>query len=101
MLTKEKKNKAVLSAAFFVVVGITIITSGAFTSTSINAFASTSNDVFIVSSDSGAEVKTMELRAVKENGEVRKVSSFAITTENVVSVERDGKVTVFSATSAI
>jgi hypothetical protein len=96
VLTKEKR-KAVLPAALFVVVGIMIITSGAFTSTSSNAFASTSNDLFIVSSDSGAEVKTMKLKAVKENGEVRKVSTFAISIENVVSVQRDGKVTVFSA----
>ena len=96
MLTKEKR-RAVLSAAFFVVVGIMIITSGAFASTSINAFASTSSDVFIVSSDSGAEVHTMELKAVKENGEARQVSGFAISIENVVSVERNGKVTVFSA----
>jgi hypothetical protein len=95
VLTKEKE-KAVLSAALFVV-GIMIITSGAFASTSIDTFASTSNDLFIVSSDSGAEVKTMKLRAVKENEEVRKVSSFAISIENVVSVQRDGKVTVFSA----
>jgi hypothetical protein len=38
----------------------------------------------------------MKLKAVKEDGEV-KVSGFAITKENVVSVQRDGKVTVFSA----
>jgi hypothetical protein len=95
VLTKEKR-KAVLSAALFGV-GIMIITSGGFTSTSINTFASTSNDLFIVSSDSGAEVKTMELKAVKENGEARKVSSFAISIDNVVSVERNGRVTVFSA----
>jgi hypothetical protein len=96
MLTKEKR-RAVLSAALFLVVGIMIITSSAFASTSINAFASTSSDLFIVSSDSGAEVHTMKLKAVKENGEVRPVSGFAISIENVVSVERNGKVTVFSA----
>jgi hypothetical protein len=39
----------------------------------------------------------MKLKAVKENGEVRPVSGFAISIENVVSVERNGKVTVFSA----
>jgi hypothetical protein len=95
VLTKEKR-KAVLSAALFVV-GIMIITSGAFASTSINTFASTSNELFIVSSDSGAEAKTMKLKGVKENGEARKVGRFAISIENVVSVQRDGKVTVFSA----
>ena len=94
MLTKEKR-RAVLFSALSVVVGMMIITSGAFASMSSNTFASTSSDVFIVSSDSGAEVKTMELKAVKENGEVRRVSGFAITIDNVVSVERDGKVTVF------
>src|SRR5215216_5707024 len=70
-------------------VGMMIISSG--------AFATTSSDLFIVSSDTGAEVKTMKLKAVKEDGEVRKVSGFAISIENVASVERNGKVTVFSA----
>src|SRR5215204_163069 len=64
---------------------------------SSGAFATTSSDLFIVSSDTGAEVKTMKLKAVKEDGEVRKVSGFAISIENVASVERNGKVTVFSA----
>jgi hypothetical protein len=76
VLTKEKKRKAVLSAALFIV-GSMIITAGAFASTSINAFASTSNELFIVSSDSGAEVKTMKLKRVKENGEARKVGSLS------------------------
>lgn len=49
--------------------------------TSSGAFASTSGDVFIVSSDSNSEVKTMELRAINENGEVRMVSDFTISTE--------------------
>jgi hypothetical protein len=62
-----------------------------------SGFASTPSDVYIVSSDANAEVKTMELRAVNENGEVKSVSDFAISIENVVSVERNGKVTVFSA----
>ena len=88
MLTKEKR-RAVLSSALFMAVGMMIISSG--------AFATTSSDLFIVSSDTGAEVKTMKLKAVKEDGEVRKVSGFAISIENVVSVERNGKVTVFSA----
>ena len=88
MLTKEKR-KAILSSVLSVALGIMIITSG--------AFASMSSNLFIVSSDSGAEVKTMELKAVKEDREVRRVSGFAITTDNVVSVERDSKVTVFSA----
>jgi hypothetical protein len=87
VLTKEKR--AVLLFALFVVVGTMITTP--------SALASTSSDLFIVSSDSGADVKTMELRAVKENGEVRRVSGFAISIENIVSVERNGKVTVFSA----
>ena len=65
--------------------------------TTSSVFASTSSDIFIVSSDSNAEVKTMELKAVNENGEVRSVSGFAISIENIVSVEQNGKVTVFSA----
>src|SRR5918995_914487 len=88
MITKEKR-RAVLSSTLFMAVGMMIISTG--------AFATTSSDLFIVSSDSGAEVHTMKLKAVKENGEVRPVSGFAISIENVVSVERNGKVTVFSA----
>jgi hypothetical protein len=79
-----------------VIVGIMILMSGTFSSMFSNAFASTPSDVFIVSSDSGAEVKTMELRAVKENGEVRRVSAFDISIENVVTIALNGKVTVFS-----
>jgi hypothetical protein len=80
-----------------VIIGITILMSGTFSSMFSSAFASTSSELFIVSSDSGAEVKTMELKAINENGEVRMVSDFTISTENVVSVEPNGKVTVFSA----
>ena len=42
--------------------------------TSSGVYASTSSELFIVSSDSGAEVKSMELKAINENGEVRMVS---------------------------
>ena len=65
--------------------------------TSSGVYASTSSELFIVSSDSGAEVKSMEIKAINENGEVRMVSGFAISIENVVSVQPNGKVTVFSA----
>jgi hypothetical protein len=65
--------------------------------TSSGVYASTSSELFIVSSDSGAEVKSMELKAINENGEVRMVSGFTISIENVVSVQPNGKVTVFSA----
>lgn len=88
---------SLLPAIFFVIAAITIITLGPFGSIYSNVSATTSGDIFIVSSNSGAEVKTMELRAINENGEVRMVSDFSISTENVVSVEQNGRVTVFSA----
>ena len=88
---------SLLPAILFVIAAITIITLGPFGSIYSNVSATTSGDIFIVSSNSGAEVKTMELRAINENGEVRMVSDFSISTENVVSVEQNGRVTVFSA----
>jgi hypothetical protein len=64
-----------------------------------SGFASTPSDVYIVSSDANAEVKTMELKAVNEGGTTKPVSGFVISPDNVVSVEQNGKVTVFSTFS--
>jgi hypothetical protein len=95
MMTRVKSE--IPPAALSLVVVIMIVTSSPLVSMFGNASASTPSDMFIVSSDSGAEVKTMELKAIKEDGEVRMVSDFTISTENVVSVDQNGKVTVFSA----
>jgi hypothetical protein len=64
-----------------------------------NGFASTPSDVYIVSSDTNAEVKTMELKAVNDDGVTKPVSGFVISPENVVAVEQNGKATVFSTFS--
>jgi hypothetical protein len=64
--------------------------------TTPSTFASTPSDLYIVSSDTDAEVKTMELKAVNDRGISKPVSSFVISPENVVSVQQNGKVTVFS-----
>jgi hypothetical protein len=62
-------------------------------------FSSTPSDVYIVSSDANAEVKTMELKAVNDGGITKPVSGFIISPDNVVSVQQNGKVTVFSTFS--
>jgi uncharacterized membrane protein YgcG len=62
-------------------------------------FSSTPSDVYIVSSDANAEVKTMELKAVNDGGTTKPVSGFIISPDNVVSVNQNGKVTVFSTFS--
>ena len=61
-----------------------------------SGFASTPSDVYIVSSDANAEVKTMELKAVNDGGVSKPVSGFIISPDNVVSLQQNGKVTVFS-----
>jgi uncharacterized membrane protein YgcG len=64
-----------------------------------SGFASTTSDVYIVSGDANAEVKNMELKAVNDGGVTKPVSGFVISPDNVVSVEQNGKVTVFSTFS--
>src|SRR5918995_847292 len=54
------------------------------------------SDVYIVSSNIDAEVKTMVLKAVNDGGISKPVSGFAITPNNIVTVQQNGKVTVFS-----
>jgi len=61
-----------------------------------STFASTPSEVYIISSDTNAEVKTMKLKAVNDRGIPKPVSSFVITPDNIVSVQQNGKVTVFS-----
>jgi uncharacterized membrane protein YgcG len=73
--------------------------AGMFTFPSGFASSSTPSDVYIVSSDTNAEVKTMELKAVNDEGVTKPVSGFVITPDNVVSVQQNGKVTVFSTFS--
>jgi uncharacterized membrane protein YgcG len=83
------KRIALLSLLFILVGMFTIPTS----------FSSTPSDVYIVSSDANAEVKTMGLKAVNNGGITKLVSGFLISPDNVVSVEQNGKVTVFSTFS--
>jgi hypothetical protein len=62
--------------------------------------ASTANALFIVT-ETGMDVKPMELKATRQNGETKTVNGFEITADNVVSVKEGEKIRVLSADNGV